>query len=82
MLTRGFYFNYIIMQFIFSEHRRHFQQLHTGSSTEEVDNLMRKAWEDLEDRDKLRYFTRAKNAMKDENKHSNQFSTGISRTYS
>ncbi|XP_052063098.1 uncharacterized protein LOC127702836 [Mytilus californianus] len=55
-----------------SEHRRHFQQLHTGSSTEEVDNLMRKAWEDLEDRDKLRYFTRAKNAMKDENKHSTQ----------
>lgn len=60
-----------------SEHRRHFQQLHTGSSTEEVDNLMRKAWEDLEDRDKLRYFTRAKNAMKDENKHSTQTATDI-----
>ncbi|CAG2187629.1 unnamed protein product [Mytilus edulis] len=60
-----------------SEHRRHFQQLHTGSSTEDVDNLMRKAWEDLEDRDKLRYFKRAKNAMKDENKHSNQFATDI-----
>ena len=59
-----------IYQYPFSEQRRHFQQLHPESTTEEIDDLMRTAWETLEKKTKLRYMTRASDATRDENKHS------------
>ncbi len=40
------------------------------ASSEQLDALMRTSWEELSQKEKLRYFQRAANAVKDRNRHS------------
>ena len=48
-----------------SEQRRRFQQEHANATGEELDAIMRRYWELLPDKDKLRYYQRARNAVSD-----------------
>ena len=57
---------------IFSENRRHVVLSKPDASHADVDDILRKKWEKLSDKEKLRYFQRALNAIKDENRHSNR----------
>ena len=56
----------------FSENRRHVVLSKPDASHADVDDILRKKWEKLSDKEKLRYFQRALNAIKDENRHSNR----------
>ena len=40
------------------------------ASHADIDDILRNKWEKLSDKEKLRYFQRAINAIKDENRHS------------
>ena len=51
--------------YCFSEQRRGFQLQYSGESSAKLDTLMRDAWEQLKEKDKLRYFMRAKSALQD-----------------
>ncbi|XP_061162646.1 uncharacterized protein LOC133171871 [Saccostrea echinata] len=53
-----------------SENRRHFQQTHQDLDSAGVEAMMRKAWETLGSKEKLKYYQRAYSATNDENRHS------------
>ena len=66
---------YLFFQ-IFSENRRHIVLSKPDSTHDEIDDILRHKWEALSKKEKLRYFIRAKNAIKDENRHSNRNHVG------
>ncbi|KAK3605692.1 hypothetical protein CHS0354_013489 [Potamilus streckersoni] len=51
-----------------SEHRRHYQLTRPDATPSEVDQLLRKDWDTLSLREKLRYLERTRHALRDENK--------------
>ena len=65
------------MTSFYSEHRRHYHLIHPEADFNELDNILRKHWEELLPSEKMRYFNRARDAVLDEFKHSKKPSNGI-----
>ncbi|XP_041375788.1 uncharacterized protein LOC121388497 isoform X2 [Gigantopelta aegis] len=53
-----------------SEHRRHYHLIHPEADFSQLDNILRKHWEELLPTEKMKYFNRARDAVLDEFKHS------------
>ncbi|XP_067651508.1 serine-rich adhesin for platelets-like [Haliotis asinina] len=60
-----------------SEHRRHFQMSHPDASSAALDELLRRQWsQELTAQEKMKYFIRARDAVRDEDKHQPRSSRG------
>ncbi|XP_046580322.1 uncharacterized protein LOC124287886 [Haliotis rubra] len=60
-----------------SEHRRHFQMSHPDASSAALDELLRRQWsQELTPQEKMKYFIRARDAVRDEDKHQPRISRG------
>ncbi|XP_045193475.2 titin homolog isoform X2 [Mercenaria mercenaria] len=55
-----------------SENRRHMQLSNPNATLSELDMKLSRKWDNLSDKEKLRYFQRARDAIRDENRHSNR----------
>lgn len=60
----------------YSENRRHVQLANQGATHAEVDVILSQKWDALSSKEKIRYFQRARDALKDENRHSTRHRQG------
>ncbi|XP_052231981.1 uncharacterized protein LOC127845222 isoform X2 [Dreissena polymorpha] len=62
-----------------SENRRHVHLSNPDASLGEMDAILSRKWDALADKEKLRYFLRAKDALRDDNRHSHKAGNEVQR---